>query len=246
MLTIRISDKIEKPLYQGPLELGPEGFSLALKGARDGLRERDLPKSGPVVTLGTPQSWNLVELAIEREESLPAEVRMLLKEAHFHLVVFACSFRPDRRSAIRWARFSVSMTQISGQDAPVAFDLYPREIYVERKTDLAVAISPSLKFAETELSLGEAIANLEFRKLEPRIVGSGVLESSPSWDFEQLRERPLRGSRQCCLIVKKPLRSQGVHVSIGLVADVVTRNGLFSMRISDEARAAAEIIVCRD
>jgi hypothetical protein len=68
----------------------------------------------------------------------------------------------------------------ASQENPVAFDLYPREIYDETKTDVKLSIAPSLKFAGVALSPGEAVTTIELRKLEPVIIGYGVLESGPN------------------------------------------------------------------
>ena len=116
--------EIEHPLYEEHMELSSG------EGRR---RSEETPVSmpGPVVTLGKPQWWNMSKLARERGEQLPPEL-LLMHEADFYLVQLACSFRPSKDSQVEWAQFNVYLRpHKAGQQDPIAFDLYPREIYNE-------------------------------------------------------------------------------------------------------------------
>lgn len=116
----------------------------------------------------------------------------------------------------------------------------------QAKTDLRVSISPSLKFAEVELALGEVVTTIELRKLEPVIIGYGALEPAPNWDFEQHKDYPLRGSKFSYLIVKKPHGAEAVRLTLDLTVDVVTRHGLLSARVAEKDRAHLSQVVCTD
>lgn len=249
--TISTPTGIENPLYEGQLEFTPGSLEQAVreKGAKS--TRSALKPSGPVVTLGQPQWWNLASLAREKGETLPAELSLLLRDADFYLLLLACSFKPERDSHVEWARFTAYLRPKTGQGNPIAFDIYPREIYDETKTNVKVSIAPSLKFAAfegttVEGKLGEVVTTIEFSKLEPVIVGYGVLESAPNWDFEKHKEQPLRGSKFGYLIVKKPRSAQAVRLSLDIVADVSTRHGLLSARVTEKDRAHLTQLVCTD
>jgi hypothetical protein len=144
------------------------------------------------------------------------------------------------------ARFTAYLRPKAGQESPIAFDLYPREIYDETKTDVKVSIAPSLKFADVALSPGEVVTTLEFRKLEPVVIGYGVLESAPNWDFRKYKDQPLQGSKFGYLIVKKPRSAEAVRLALDITADVVTRHGLLSARVTERDRAHLTQVVCTD
>ena len=244
--TIITPTEIEHPLYEGQLEFTPGSIEQAAREkGRESMRG-ELKSAGPVVTLGQPQWWNMAELAQKKGETLPAQLSLLLRDADFYLLQLACSFRPERGSQVEWARFTAYLQPKTGQENPIAFDLYPREIYDETKTNVKVSIAPSLKFAEVALLPGEVVTNIEFRKLEPVVIGYGALESAPNWDFEKHRDQPLRGSKFGYLIVKKPRSAEAVRLTLDITADVVTRHGLLSARVTEKDRAHLTQVVCTD
>ncbi|MBM3748798.1 MAG: hypothetical protein FJW34_23745 [Acidobacteria bacterium] len=244
--TIITPTGIEHPLYEGQLEFTPGAIEqLSLEKGGESVRN-ELKSARPVVTLGQPQWWNLARLAREKGETLPAELSLLLRDADFYLLLLACSFRPERNSQVEWARFAAYLRPKAGRENPIAFDLYPREVYDETKTDVKVSVAPSLKFAEVALSPGEVVTTIEFRKLEPVIIGYGALESAPNWDFQKHKDQPLRGSKFGYLIVKKPRRAEAVRLTLNITADVVTRHGLLSARITEKDRAHLTQVVCMD
>jgi hypothetical protein len=244
--TIITPTDIEYPLYEEQLEFTPGSLDKAVQEKGTKSIRSELKSRGPAVTLGQPQWWNLAHLAQEKGETLPAELSLLLRDADFYLLLLACSFKPERDSQVEWARFTAYLRPKTGQENPIAFDLYPREIYDEAQTDVKVNIAPSLKFSEVELSPGEVVTTLQFRRLEPVVVGYGVLESAPNWDFEKHKDQPLRGSKFGYLIVKKPRSAQAVRLSLDIVADVATRHGLLSARVPEKDRAHLTQVVCTD
>jgi hypothetical protein len=248
---IMAPEEIENPLYEGQLAFTPATIEEAARQKGGESVRRELKSAGPVVTLGQPQCWNLASLARERGDALPAEIALPLRDADFYLLQLACSLRPERDSEVTWVRLNVYLRPKTGQEAPIAFDLYPREIYDEVKTDWKVNIAPSLKFAvfegvEVEGKLGEVITTIEFRRLEPVVVGYGLQQSDPGWDFEKHREHPLRGVKSSYLIVKKPHGAEAVRMTLDIAADVVTQHGLLSARVTEEDRSHLSLVVCTD
>jgi len=244
--TIITPTKIEHPFYEGQLEFSPEATEQMARGRGEKSMPSELKSLRPVITLGQPQWWNLAHLAREKGATLPAELSLLLRDADFYLLRLACSFRPERDSQVEWVRFTAYLRPKAGQETPIAFDMYPREIYDETKTDVKVSIDPSLKFAGVELSPGQIVTTLEFRKLEPVVIGYGVLESTPNWDFEKYGDQPLRGSKFGYLIVKKPRSAEAVRLALDITADVVTQHGLLRARVIEKDQAHLSQVVCTD
>ena len=244
--TIITPTKIEHPFYEGQLEFSPGAIEQMDRGRGGKSMPSELKSLRPVVTLGQPQWWNLAHLAREKGETLPAELSLLLRDADFYLLLLACSFRPERGSHVEWARFTAYLRPKAGQETPIAFDMYPREIYDETKTDVKVSIDPSLKFAGVALSPGQIVTTIEFRKLEPVVIGYGVLEPTPNWDFEKYGDQPLRGSKFGYLIVKKPRSAEAVRLTLDITADVVTRHGLLSATVTKKDRTHLSQVVCTD
>jgi hypothetical protein len=253
--TIVTPTEIEHPFYKGQMEFTPAAIEEA---TRKGLESTsvDLKSTRPVVTLGEPQCWNLASLAREKGKILPAELVLLLRDADFYLVQLACSLRPGRDSQVTWARLDVYLRPKTGPDNPIAFDLYPRDIYDETKTEVKVSIGPSLKFAAfegttVEGKLGEVVTTVEFRKLEPVVIGYGPLQSNPGWDFEKHKDQPLRGAKFGYLIVKKPHNAEAVRLTMNITAEVAIRRGLLcarvlGARVAEKDQEHLTRIVCAD
>jgi hypothetical protein len=244
--TIITPPEIERVFYEGPLEFREADFEQSGLDKGSPLIKKENKSAEPVVTLGQPQCWNLSHLLREKGQPIPAELALLLPGADFYLVQLACSFRSAKNAQIEWARLTAYLRPKTGQENPIAFDLYPREIYDKNSVSLKIAIAPSLKFAPFGGSLGEAVTNIEFTKLEPVIISHGVLESIPNWDYENTKNYPLRGSKFGYLIVKKPHSAEAVRLTLDIVADVVTRHGLLSARVVEKDRANLTQVICSD
>jgi hypothetical protein len=236
--------EIKNIFYEGSLKFSEE--DLERSGPEKGLdvKLNEIKSVEPVVTLGQPQWWNLDHLMRKKGQPLPAEVALLLPDADFYLVQLACSFRPARDAQIEWARLTAYLRPKTGQENPIAFDLYPREIYDKTQVSRKISIAPSLKFAPFEGSVGEVVTNIEFTKLEPVIISHGILESAPNWDYENTKNYPLRGSKFGYLVVKKPRRAEAVRLTLDIAADVSTRHGLLSARFVEKDRAHLTQVIC--
>jgi len=246
MHTITTPTDIKSPLYESQLEL----VSTSIGEEARSKNQREVQKLiGPVVSLGQPQCWNLASLAREKGTALPAELALLLRDADFYLLELACSFRPERDCQVTWARLDAYLQPKVGQDNPVAFDLYPLEVYNETKTDWKVNISPNLKFGmfegvKIEGSLGEMITTINFRKLEPIVVGFGRNQANPGWDFETSKTQPLRGVKVGYVIVKKPHGAEAVRLILNISADVMTQHGRLRGKIIEKDKARLTQVVC--
>jgi hypothetical protein len=244
MTNIITPTDVERPCYEGELEVTPESLNFPLKSEIQSVA--DAQNYSPVVTLGQPQEWNLRELARTRGETSPTELSLLLQNADFYLLLLACSFRPKTGSEITFARLTVSLAPKLGAEMPIAFDLYPRLVENETKQDVQVKIAPSLKFEDVEVSLGEVLGTIEFRRLEPSVVAAGFLESAPNWDYHRSRKHPLQGGQFSYLIVKKPHRARSVIMTLSLSADVEVGQGFFRSKLRETARAQTTLEVCAD
>lgn len=242
--TIITPPEIENICYEGPLEFMEADLERSGTEKGSEIRPSEIKSAAPVLTIGQPQFWNLQHLAREKGQPLPPELALLLPDADFYLVQLACSFRPARDAQIEWARLTAYLRPKTGQENPIAFDLYPRELYDETKVSRKIAIAPNLKFVHLEGSLGEVVTNIEFTRLEPVIISHGVLESAPNWDYENSKNHPLRGSKFGYLIVKKPRSAEAVRLTLDIVADVVTRHGLLSARVVEQDRTHLTQVIC--
>jgi hypothetical protein len=248
MHIITAPTEINQPLYESQMELmsGNTG-----ENARS-INNPEVQKLiGPVVTLGQPQCWNLASLAREKGSALPAELALLLRNADFYLLELACSFRPERDSKVIWARLDAYLQPKVGQENPIAFDLYPLEVYNETKTDWKVNIAPNFKFGvfdsvKFEGALGEMITTINFRKLEPVVIGFGRNQANPGWDFEMEKTQPLRGVKVGYVIVKKPHGADAVRLILNVSADVMTQHGRLRGKIIEKDKAHLTQVVCID
>jgi hypothetical protein len=239
--TIEAPTSIEHPLYEDRLEIVESEEQVR----RSAIRQQ-LSDMAPVVTLGQPQWWSLARLAREKGESLPAEMALSLGESDFFLLQLAFSLLPHRDERVIWARFDIDLQPSANDLPPLAFDLYPREIYDEVESDRQIAIEPSLSFATFEAKLGKALTTIHFRKLEPVVVGYGLLQSHCGWDYQRSHQKPLTGIQVGYLIVKKPLRSGAVRAIMDVRAEVSTPTGLFGTRVTERDRARLTVALCAE
>jgi hypothetical protein len=235
--------KIEGPQYESELEFViPTDGDFPTKGKHLRPGTEVLRKARPpVVTLGYPRC--LGQFGIDFP--LLAEAKKLAERADYFLVRLACSFRPLGRDQIHYAKLSVYLQPLAGKLPPIAFDLYPRSVYKPVESVFKVSIAPGLKFAEVaEISVGEASATIQYQELLPVIIGTGVQQSDPCWEFERARGQPIRGARFLYLIVERPREADAIRVIIDLTADVETRHGILAARIKQEDRNHLSSVIC--
>lgn len=237
--------EIEDPLYEGELTFVEPTIEAAVAKGRGEFTAADVRREAhaPVVTLGQPRCLG----QFGPDYPLLAEAKKLAKEADYFLVRLACSFRPLRDSQIDYAKLSAFLQPRTGKTSPIAFDLYPRSVYKSIEGEFKVSIAPGLKFAEVaEVSMGQAAATIQFRELQPVIVGAGVQQADPSWEFERHRGQPVRGSRFLYLIVERPRGAEAVRVILNLTADVITKHGLLAAKVKERDRDNLARVVCEE
>ena len=244
-MTLRIEAPtvIQTPLYESRLEVSQIG-----EERRHTVIQRQLSEMAPIVTLGQPQYWNLAAIALEKKKSLPAEIALLLDEADFYVLQIASSFRPQREARVKWARVDLYLQPTSGQQQPLAFDLYPREIYDEKGSDAKITIEPSFSFAafgaSVETKLGQALTTIDLKRTEPVVVAYGLLQPNCGWEYERSHQKPLAGIQVGYVIVKKPRTAKAVRMVMDVRAEVSTPSGLFGMRVTEQDQAQRTVVVC--
>jgi hypothetical protein len=103
---------------------------------------------------------------------------------------------------------------------PLAFEMHPLEQVQEVKRNFKVQLSPSLKLETVEASVGGFEAGVEYAELLPLVSGSGIGETTPSWDYEAVRGIQVVGTRCMHLITRAPRGMGSATAALSLTADV--------------------------
>lgn len=202
--------------------------------------------TGPKVTLGMPQEWDLLALSSQQNKVLPSEMILMSQEADFYLVKLAITFHPQKDTLINWAQLTVYLRpEKAGFGVPIAFDLYPKAIIDESKTDVKLGISPEVKFSEISFKLGEVSTLFEHRNFAPIMTGFGLLESRPVWEFQHHKSHPLKGSRESYMIIKKPHDSGAVRITLDATVEGTMANQIFNARRKQSHSTHCSHIFCQ-
>jgi hypothetical protein len=219
MMLLKAPTEITEAVIEGTLTVADPADEAVVREARGDRGERSIGRDLPVVSIGQPESWPVSDLL--------RDARAPLIEAspdhEFRLVRLACSFRPkgdDPR--IEWARFAVQLLPDASGRQPVAFDMHPLAAVHEVKRNFKVSLSPSIKFTDVvEASLGGVEAGLEYPELLPMVSGSGIGETTPSWDYLAVRGTRVAGVRCMHLIARMPRGTGPVTANLELTAEMV-------------------------
>lgn len=238
-MVITSPNEINAPLYEDTLDL--VSTSNRLSG-------NEVVKSGgPAVTFGFPQSWNLMSLLRETNQSLPPDMLLHAKDADFYLVELAVSFRPQQNTTINWSQFVAYLRpEKTGVGYPIAYDLFPKALTDEKRSEIKLGVSPEIKFSEIEFKVGELSTLIEYKRLTPIVTGYGLLESTPTWDFQNHANYPLQGCRACYLIIKKPKGSGVVRVILDVSAEIAISGRLFPAKRKKDHSSHCTHIICKD
>jgi hypothetical protein len=234
---------IDDPLYEGTLTFVEPTVEAAVVKGGGAFTAADVRRAAhaPVVTLGRPRCLG----QFGPDYPLPAEAKKLAEKADYFLVRLACSFRPQHDSQIDYTKLSAFLQARASKTQAIAFDMYPRSVYKPIKGELKVEVSPGLKFAEVaEVSMGQVAATIQFQRLQPVIVGSGVQQADPCWEFEEHYEEPVRGSRFLYLIIERPHGVKKVRIILDITADVTTKHGLLAAAVKEKDKAHLSQVVC--
>jgi hypothetical protein len=223
--------QITEILYEGELTFSDADLQRATKAADRSPRKPQPPH----VRIGKAYCWPLSEYFAQSGKPLPPQFAILAERADFYLVRVSWGYRPTKDSddRLEWARFTAYLHSPGGREVqPMAFDLYPKEIYDEKDNKAEIHIGPSLSFADkVEVSLGEFVYTIALNKLEPIVVGEGAGQSDPNWDFEPSSQRELRGDKFLYLVVEKPKSARSVRATFALTTSVRTRSGLLGAHL---------------
>jgi hypothetical protein len=107
----------------------------------------------------------------------------------------------------------------------------------ESKTDIKLALNPSLKFEEVEASLGSVEANISLSKVVTIVITSGIGGARPTWLYRKHRRHPIVGTRVVYAIVAYSSAADHMTIHTGLTASVSGRFGLFSLVLPRTAEA---------
>jgi hypothetical protein len=209
--------------WEGSLEPLGETFKAARPCAR--------------VTLGEPAWWPAEE-ALETETGKkwapPAS------DHRYTLLRLACTLHPpeDRRSHYSEATLGTYLRPHSaGAGTVLAHDLYPQRLTAEEKGTFKIGLGPDLKFAGVlDVSILEMGAEIEFPQVFPVVQGYGLGESRPYWEFAHHSGHPLLGCQSVYAVLDAPGETDGVRLTIELVATLETRFGPVRLGLPEEAR----------
>jgi hypothetical protein len=126
----------------------------------------------------------------------------------------------------------------TGADSgPIAYDLFPRELMEESKTDVKLSLKPSLKLEEIEASVGSVEANIHMATVTPVIMTSGIGGPNPTWVFRRHRNHPIVGSRMVYAVIAYPAVASSMSIEVGLTATLRNQFASWLMRIPSKAEA---------
>lgn len=187
------------------------------------------------VSVGEPYYENLMTMIFREKQEIPDDIIQMIKDFDFHFISLNCSFEPDKRCKLMWARFGVRLKAISRETnkeleiRPIAYDMFPDEITAEIKCSTEVNIDSQLKF---DLDMLKTLANLgrsehsqkEFLIYEPEIYASGLRTSNVAWTFNATTEKGLWGNKRNLLLIIKTPKNSRVKGTFLLSGEVDTEN----------------------
>jgi hypothetical protein len=242
-MKIQTPTEITEILYEGELTLSEADLE---RGAKSPGGPQPKPQP-PRVRIGKAYGWPLSEYFARSGKALPSQLAMLAERSDFYLVRVSWGYWPPAGADARleWARFTAYLHSPGAADQPVAFDLYPKEIYDEKDNKAEIHVGPSLNFAsQFEASLGEFVYTIALNKLEPVVIGEGAGQSDPNWDFEPSSRRELRGDKFMYMVVEKPKSAASVRATFALTARVKSRSGLLGAHLHESLRDRLSQLIC--
>jgi hypothetical protein len=243
MVWLRAPETVEDVLWEGMLE--PETDEAVRRTQQDLDTRRsqvdlqDELRNLPLISIGHPVVWPLSELYAP--DNMPRLLKVRSEEVDFYLMRTVCSFRPMRKTiSLAWARFIVRLLRDANEQQPIAYDLFPKEVYQEVQRHIKVSLSPTLTFQELQVGVGGVEFGLEYPELQPRVSAFGIGESAASWDYAEASGITLQGSKTMYLLVEAPKEMSSAWVSLDLVADVVLHGSLLRAQIRSKRQEAAD------
>ena len=121
-----------------------------------------------------------------------------------------------------WARFYVFLPPDSLGRQPIAYDISPVDITQEVKRHFKFTLAPTLKFRTVvEAEVGSLEFGLEYPELQPIIVGAGVGEAMPTWDYQVATGMAgIQGAKWMHLLIKAPKGMPAATAQLALTAQI--------------------------
>src|SRR6476619_3912280 len=170
------------------------------------------------VSVGYPYFENIETKFQDEQKELPNQIKNMMNNSDIHFVSLYCSFLPDTRNKFSWARFGVDLfaepksTDILPNRAPIAYDMFPDQIIVERKCKRETSFSAELKLKLLDMvepdTKYEIKNSSEYVVYEPQIIGYGIHRPSVAWDFRDTKEKGIWGNKELLLVVTAPKHSK--------------------------------------
>ncbi|MEO7913264.1 MAG: hypothetical protein ABIV47_26750 [Roseiflexaceae bacterium] len=167
------------------------------------------------VSIGQPQSFDLLSLLAADHKRPSAMIEAQADKADFVLVQFPCSFRPaaDCEFIRASIRVHLELEQPNPHGKPIAYDMFPREVETPITVKRSFSASSDLKLsfaklAELTVAAGKAEVTQEYISYEPAITPFALGAEAPGWDLNKTKARPIHGSRELFIVVKKPKGAQ--------------------------------------
>jgi hypothetical protein len=213
-MTIQTPEKVpDGPLFSGDMQ-PPDGS----------LRSTEQTK----VEIGRPEWWFASDVVGEKFKPPQGDETYLV-------VRFAFSLTPPNNWEVENAQLLVQLKCTGTSAEPVVFDLFPREMLEESKTDVKLKFDPSLKFEEVEAKVGSIEAAIHMLRVDPVITTSGIGGANPTWLYRKHKRHPIIGTRMSYAIVGYPSSAQNMVVKLGLTASVRGQFGLWPLRLPSTA-----------
>jgi hypothetical protein len=185
------------------------------------------------ISVGIPEVWNLVDLLKEKKCDIPAEVKLMLDECDFYQIRLVCTFKPDKNCKFFWSRFGLKLYPVdvhnkSRHKTPVAYNLFPREIYQEVKVNRNFTIGPSFNYSFARIDAKSGRSE-EFIRYDPEIISFGLLQSNAGWEFRKSKAKDhIIGDKELFMIIKAP-KDVKIEATFEFSAEVYTFLGIVPM-----------------
>lgn len=238
---INAPEAIEKALFTASLsshmrviEETEDKLGIKSKHERKEAEVPDKVKEGTdEVQVGVPQVFPLLKIYEIEDVKIPADIQIMSDKYDFFLVELSCSFVPEKKSEFINLKFKVDLDLIDGKgssgdrEKPIAYDMYPVEVFEEIQVTKTVGLNPILKFQEIEVGGGNFLKEIKFTRLIPIIAGAGMLCPSVAWSFDKTENRKLEGCRVMYLVIKAPKSDKTIAGRIKLFGQINRSNFFF-------------------
>lgn len=174
---------------------------------------------GIEIIIGEPQSWPLVDLYKIDGHQLPAAIAHDAQDCQFCLVRMAFSLKVLGDVSIERTQFTAFIHGDGSKDAPIAYDMFPDELFDEVAQQIDVGISPTFKFGGIEASLANMQYGIRYQHLKPVILTAGMLTHRPLWEFKRSGKQSFIRNKEMYMIVKS-YRPQEIRVTFEVIADI--------------------------